>query len=886
MTALSDMVEKVRGTLSVSSSYDTLIQQQVEGAMMRLLQDYNFPKTIRKQEYSSLAVGEDTFALPSFFKKPLAVRIHIAESGTHFYSDPLGRSQGFVLPSANGTPAYYWLENESLVLNCGMPSAGYDIFLWYQTKSLMLCQDWLLSDLNDAVFYFSLVRCCPLVKKAELLETFASLWSEERTSLAIFANELEFNDSEIQMREPYGQRSRSLTELSNFGGMGIASTIEAIGGESNLKLMTPLRTKEAIDEQVFSARLNYSVFVTDFVSSGVDITGVTDSLAGFQACFNATDDGQEIVIPPGTYKLSGQVTNSEEKTVIWQILGVLSDAQNWADLLPGVTRVLGHRDNLGSEAVTGGLREELRSPSVVSKPSYDFFSTNMVWQAAADRVNGRRFSTAVNAGASGIVQNLTAELYFLGTPGNTSGNGNYVALQSNATAGFPAGGGPDADSLFGGNDIAILTSGATGWYNVSGREINVDTAEACDLRFGLNVTGRGLARGATLDSAIFVNYDFAGQSWKTALQVGGLGSFIALGTDGQLAVVDIPTGITSGISFGTTPVSGNMLEGVGVGIGSAVTHFSSQNYALRLGNAAVSNTPVLQFYSSGINGVDAAISCSGGTGSNDGSLLIGGSEQVFQGNLRPETANSNNIGTASHPFAGGFVQTALTVTSSREVKEKIEDIPVEVAMDIVKQLTAKFFVFKDEAIDALTTVIEEQKQKSILVKKQRLVDRYEVQPDGSALLIKEEEEYEVEEKLWNEHIVIDAAGNPIVDTIFVPAKDEATGDVLRDAAGRIIKKAITQQRVHRTPVMEAVTEIKEVVPAYFKANVRRHAGFLVEDLLDIIAARKETTSSWASVIIDNATGKKGLRLEEIFALLFPVVQNLIDRVERLEKANA
>src|SRR5690606_14221812 len=72
MVTLSEMATRVRETCSVSASYDAAITQVVEGAMKRLLRDYNFPKQARLNTFPAVAQGTNTFDLPEGFKKPIS----------------------------------------------------------------------------------------------------------------------------------------------------------------------------------------------------------------------------------------------------------------------------------------------------------------------------------------------------------------------------------------------------------------------------------------------------------------------------------------------------------------------------------------------------------------------------------------------------------------------------------------------------------------------------------------------------------------------------------------------------------------------------------------------------------------------------------------------
>lgn len=206
MTELSDMVVKVRDALSVSASYDTIIEQAVRGAVDRLLRDYNFPQSVLLCKWENVEASATEFTLPAGMAKPLSVRVHGLIDNEHTYTEPLKRRSGFTLPGSSDVLDTYWLMGNKLCLNSTIDETGYDVYLWYQSKDFTANEAWLFADFNDTVFIFSTLRAAMLVKKEEVFNTYTALWSEERASLAIFVNELEFNDVEMRMREPNSVR--------------------------------------------------------------------------------------------------------------------------------------------------------------------------------------------------------------------------------------------------------------------------------------------------------------------------------------------------------------------------------------------------------------------------------------------------------------------------------------------------------------------------------------------------------------------------------------------------------------------------------------------------------------------------------------------------------
>jgi hypothetical protein len=199
------LVPEVRGALAVSSSFDDeKIPALIRRTINRLLRDYNFPKSVRREDYLNAFLNTKEFTLPDGFKRELEVRYF--EPETEAYSEPLRKSDKFRLPYPSGVPYYYWLEGTKLVVDTPYPSSmvGYSTFIWYQSMDAAGNEDWLTEDFADSVFYLSVVRGCAEFRKPEVMQTYAPLWDDERNSLAIYLNELEWNKVQVNMREARG----------------------------------------------------------------------------------------------------------------------------------------------------------------------------------------------------------------------------------------------------------------------------------------------------------------------------------------------------------------------------------------------------------------------------------------------------------------------------------------------------------------------------------------------------------------------------------------------------------------------------------------------------------------------------------------------------------
>lgn len=209
------IVPRVRRGLGVSSSYDAeTIPDIIRSALRRLLRDYNFPKSISRYYFGTggtgaegastrlLALGDQSFTLPAGFKREFQLRFY--DPGKDTWSDPIEKREAFQMPSASGVTSYYWLEGTKLYIDTAVEAdgVGHQLVMIYQTMGLTATiEDWLTDDFEDAVVYFAAMRGAVEVRKPELAKVYAELWADERESLAIYLNELEWGNVVMMQRE-------------------------------------------------------------------------------------------------------------------------------------------------------------------------------------------------------------------------------------------------------------------------------------------------------------------------------------------------------------------------------------------------------------------------------------------------------------------------------------------------------------------------------------------------------------------------------------------------------------------------------------------------------------------------------------------------------------
>lgn len=202
---IADIVPVVRNALGLDASYDAVtVTELVTSACRSLLRDYHFPKAVNRQDTLNLTLGLQEITLPAGFKKELQVRIY--DPVAKAWADPLRKREGFTLPARSGMPTHYYLQGTKLIWDTPLIAdfVGMTLTLWYESMSVAVNEAWLTEDFRDAVKYLAIVRGAAENRKPEVMQAFSPLWADERTSLAIYLNELEWGNLDMFQREPSG----------------------------------------------------------------------------------------------------------------------------------------------------------------------------------------------------------------------------------------------------------------------------------------------------------------------------------------------------------------------------------------------------------------------------------------------------------------------------------------------------------------------------------------------------------------------------------------------------------------------------------------------------------------------------------------------------------
>lgn len=211
MGDIANLVPRVRETLKVDSSYDAeIIPFGIQRAMTRLLRDYHFPWSVRTVPFTGLTANQTQYTLPSDFKKDLMVQFY--DTAALAYSDPLDKVSGFRRANSDGVPRFFWLAGNKLNTDIKLPAAEIattQLLLTYESLSWSINESWMIDQFEDMIYTLSVFRLATELNKEELAKLFATLWGDDRQALAIYTNELEFDNGVYTQREskpPRGER--------------------------------------------------------------------------------------------------------------------------------------------------------------------------------------------------------------------------------------------------------------------------------------------------------------------------------------------------------------------------------------------------------------------------------------------------------------------------------------------------------------------------------------------------------------------------------------------------------------------------------------------------------------------------------------------------------
>ncbi|WP_197433811.1 tail fiber domain-containing protein [Agrobacterium vitis] len=625
-----------------------------------------------------------------------------------------------------------------------------------------------------------------------------------------------------------------------------------------------------------------------------DGTNAAATSTAFQAAYDAASEGDTIVVPPGSYDFTSAVeVDANKKSVNWLIYGdLLLASYNWINILPGNAMQFGRQTPKNGVPDVIAWRIDFKGMGVATTNSVDYDPIDIQDDIKTDpgRVQGRVVYMRVRAGAYGIRQANVGQVLIEETPGLTPGGGYWVGIQGYSGAFAPS---VHDDSLHGSNFYAETTNSATGYYNVTGSESNalIRTGSSARYRSGFQAAGGGDLHGTETDAAFYAS-TLAGATvrWKLGLAFGNANGDYALGTTSTAIDVNEQT-IYRGLDLHNTTVTDAIINEVNNRMETASLQLTSPGHSLLLGNRTSVNAPKMYFCSSGNTTPDVTINFSGGTSTvNQGTMAISATDVAFGCTPRPSADNARPLGGASYRWSAVWSATGTLSTSDARQKLDITDIDPALARKLLKAIKPVTFRWKNDDTPAKTETRVIRRQKTETIVDTREVEKIDL-VDGKAVLSIVTESYEREEPVFEEHLLVDVVGAPVMrkvrveigkrQKVILVKQDDGSRveQPILDANGDPVMEPIYDlqevQRVYREPIWEDVEEIVEISPAHSKTNLRTHWGFIAQQVEAALAEVGLTTNDFAGFVYDPESDTYALRTEQFIPIMWAAMQEVV-----------
>lgn len=226
----------------------------------------------------------------------------------------------------------------------------------------------------------------------------------------------------------------------------------------------------------------------------------------------------------------------------------------------------------------------------------------------------------------------------------------------------------------------------------------------------------------------------------------------------------------------------------------------------------------------------------------------------------PALDNVFQFGDGTHRFTSLWAVNGTIQTSDPSTKTDISALPS--VLGLVQNLDPKTFRFKSGGMDPVDVEVEREVQATALV--EREVETVEV-VRGVARLIKTVET--VEEPLWDALPVIDARGEPVMDTIR--GRDAVVGP-----DGEEVSPAVPERLVPRVHRVARMVKTKVVERQWRdRAGRRLHWGFMADEVKSAFDALGLDFGGF----VVGEDGMMGLRMDQMVPVLWKAVQELAAR---------
>ena len=253
---------------------------------------------------------------------------------------------------------------------------------------------------------------------------------------------------------------------------------------------------------------------------------------------------------------------------------------------------------------------------------------------------------------------------------------------------------PGQGAYFGGNLLAQHFGGRR-IFNLTGCEFNtIITAQAggeeVHYHSGIQVVNGGAAQGTTIDAAVAIGTKggtgpggLPRVPWRNAIRIGRMNGGDPLGATSKIIVCDTAAA-TIDTAFDLPKCSSAILNSGDVSLRNAALVMSASGAGIELGSTSATNTPTIDFHSSGnVNDYDARIIASGGSASNGAGVItftasvlqLSASTDVSVGaTLRPTADNTTTLGRSDRRWSVVYAGTGTINTSDARAKQDIEEL--------------------------------------------------------------------------------------------------------------------------------------------------------------------------------------------------------------------
>lgn len=209
--------------------------------------------------------------------------------------------------------------------------------------------------------------------------------------------------------------------------------------------------------------------------------------------------------------------------------------------------------------------------------------------------------------------------------------------------------------------------------NVTGAEINTRVLTGASVAYlsGAQIITKDEVNGAVYDTALAISKGGTGTVGKdVGILFGNMNGSHPVNVTGALISSTGSTTVDKGIDFTSYTFTGDILSAPDVGFKSTSIKANGSNATVELGSLSASNTPAVDFHSSGNNiDHDARIVCSGGTG-----VAGNGTLGVVATTLRPQPDNTTSLGQASNRWTEVFAVAGTINTSDEREKQDISSL--------------------------------------------------------------------------------------------------------------------------------------------------------------------------------------------------------------------